>query len=103
MHRDTYFCNRKKYLRYVYKEKGEKIMSNREILFDLINEQLEGERVTLDEELRLVEDLQFDSIQIMGLLIAVEDTFGIQFDNSKLLFDNFDRIGDLLDIIDQLQ
>ncbi len=78
-------------------------MSNREILFDLINEQLEGERVTLDEELRLVEDLQFDSIQIMGLLIAIEDTFGIQFDNSKLLFDNFDRIGDLLDIIDQLQ
>lgn len=78
-------------------------MSNREILFDLINEQLEGERVTLDEELRLVEDLQFDSIQIMGLLIVIEDTFGIQFDNSKLLFDNFDRIGDLLDIIDQLQ
>lgn len=78
-------------------------MSNREILFDLINEQLEGERVTLDEELRLVEDLQFDSIQIMGLLIAIEDTFGIQFDNSKLLFDIFDRIGDLLDIIDQLQ
>ena len=78
-------------------------MSNREILFDLINEQLEGESVTLDEELRLVEDLQFDSIQIMGLLIAIEDTFGIQFDNSKLLFDNFDRIGDLLDIIDQLQ
>lgn len=64
---------------------------------------MEGERVTLDEELRLVEDLQFDSIQIMGLLIAIEDTFGIQFDNSKLLFDNFDRIGDLLDIIDQLQ
>lgn len=78
-------------------------MSNREILFDLINEQLEGEKLTLNEETRLVEDLQFDSIQIMGLLIAIEDTFGIQFDNSKLLFDNFNRIGDLLAVIEQSQ
>jgi acyl carrier protein len=44
-----------------------------------------------------------DSLALMDLVLDIEETYDISFDDANLLFDNFDRIGDLRSVIEQLQ
>lgn len=48
-------------------------------LRDIIKEVLEYE-CEVDEEMRLVEDLDFDSVSLLYLQVAIEDAFDIRFD-----------------------
>lgn len=71
-------------------------------LYALINNQLSAP-VTLTDDMRLIEDLNFDSLALMSLVLEIEEAYDISFDDANLLFENFNRIGDLRDIISQLQ
>lgn len=71
-------------------------------LYALINNQL-STPVTLTDDMRLIEDLNFDSLALMSLVLEIEEAYDISFDDANLLFENFNRIGDLRDIISQLQ
>ena len=53
--------------------------------------------------MRLIEDLGMDSLALMNLVLDIEDEFDISFDDGDLLFENFNRIGDLRDIIEKLE
>lgn len=50
----------------------------------------------------LIEDLNFDSVQLISLVTIVENTFKIEFDDSNMLLDNFNRVGDLCKLINEL-
>lgn len=71
-------------------------------LYSLINNRLNSQ-VNLNDDMLLIEDLHMDSLALMDLVLDIEETYDISFDDANLLFDNFDRIGDLRAVIEQLQ
>ena len=50
---------------------------------------------TITRESRLVEDLGFDSLALMMMAMAIEDTFGYRFEE----FVKFDTVGDVCDFL----
>ena len=55
--------------------------------------------IDLDDETldtKLIEDLHFDSLGIMMFAMAIEDEFGVQFDEPM----NFVTVGDVVDYIE---
>lgn len=79
------------------------IMENRkETLYRLIKKQMGEEEITLEEDMLLIEHLGFDSVQLIMLVVDIETEFQIEFKESNLLFEKFDRIGDLLKLIEEL-
>lgn len=78
-------------------------MENRkETLYQLIKKQIGAEDIVLEEDMLLIENLGFDSVQLITLIIDIEAAFYIEFEEANLLFEKFDRIGDLLALIDEL-
>ena len=71
-------------------------------LYTIIENQLSTPR-NLNDDMRLIEDLGMDSLALMNLVLDIEDEFDISFDDGDLLFENFNRIGDLRDIIEKLE
>ena len=53
------------------------------------------DNVTLDT--KLIDDLHFDSLGIMMFAMAIEDEFGITFDDQAL---NFETVKDVVDYIE---
>lgn len=48
----------------------------------------------ITEETSLIEDLSYDSIMMIELVIEVEDCFDIEINDEDLLFDDFDTFYD---------
>lgn len=76
--------------------------NSKEVLYGIIKKQLGTEEVILDEDLLLIENLGFDSVQLISLIVDIESAFKIEFNESSLLFEKFNRIGDLLTLIDEM-
>lgn len=55
--------------------------------------------VRFTDEADLIEDLGLDSLGVMELLDAIENTFGICFDDVDLLAENFTCMKDLVALI----
>lgn len=47
----------------------------------------------------LIDDLSFDSLMVMQLILAVEKEFGISFPNEKLKLSVVSRVGNIVDVI----
>jgi len=71
-------------------------------LYTIIENQLSTPH-ELNDDIRLIEDLGMDSLALMSLVLDIEDEYDISFDDGNLLFENFNRIGDLKNIIKELQ
>ena len=54
---------------------------------------------TLDESSNLVTDLGLNSVGVLYVVIAIEEFFGIEFENVG--FGDFKTIGDVIDYIEQ--
>lgn len=76
--------------------------NRKEVLYGIIKKQLGAEEVILDEDLLLIENLGFDSVQLISLIVDLESAFKIEFNESNILFEKFNRIGDLLNLIDDM-
>ena len=59
-----------------------------------VDQDIDLDDVTLDT--KLIEDLHFDSLGIMMFAMAIEDEFGVQFDEPM----NFVTVGDVVDYIE---
>lgn len=59
-------------------------------------------RKNLNDDMHLIEDLGFDSLNMMSLIVDLETSYDISFDDAELLFDNFNCIGDLRQVITDL-
>lgn len=63
-----------------------------------VDENINLDNVTLDT--KLVDDLHFDSLGVMMFAMAIEDEFGITFDDQAM---NFETVKDVVDYIESHQ
>lgn len=52
--------------------------------------------------LSLTEDLEYDSLSFMNMIVELETEFGISFDDSELLLDNLDDCDKLVKYVVEL-
>ena len=60
-----------------------------------VDDSVNLDNITLDT--KLVDDLHFDSLGIMMFAMAIEDEFGVTFDDQAL---NFETVKDVVDYIE---
>ncbi len=69
-----------------------------EKIADMIREQLHlSEGVDINEETSFQEDLRADSLELLDLITAVEDEYGIKFEDEDL--ENMKTVGDVMEYI----
>ena len=75
-------------------------MSNLEKLIELFGNVFEGDVQTdgITEQTRLVEDLELNSIGLLYMALAVEENFGVKFNN-----DDFVNIRTVQDVLDKIE
>jgi acyl carrier protein len=57
--------------------------------------------VTIHAETRLVDDLGLDSLDLVGVIMKIEDRFGLQIDVDEV--PNFERVADILAYVTKLR
>ncbi|MCR2023743.1 acyl carrier protein [Blautia pseudococcoides] len=67
--------------------------------YELISEELKVENISKETEL---ESLGLDSITYIKLIVAMEKTFEIEFDDDDLNMYNFKTVSDLLNKIEKM-
>lgn len=55
----------------------------------------ENKDAEIDYDTKIMDDLQFDSLAVMGLLVEIEETFGVDFTDLENFEERFNRCGDL--------
>ncbi len=75
-------------------------MSNLEKLIELFRNVFEGDVKTdaITENTRLIEDLELNSIGLLYMALAVEENFGVKFNN-----DDFVNIRTVQDVLDKIE
>ena len=75
-------------------------MSNLEKLIELFAQVFEGDVETegITEQTGLVEDLELNSIGLLYMALAVEENFGVKFNN-----EDFVRIRTVQDVLDKIE
>ena len=75
-------------------------MNNLEKLIELFANVFEGDVQTdgITEQTRLVEDLELNSIGLLYMALAVEENFGVKFNN-----DDFVNICTVQDVLDKIE
>lgn len=54
----------------------------------------------IDNSTSLTNDIGFDSIKIIALIVQIEESFNIILDDDDLEFDNLDIVGNLVNLIE---
>lgn len=62
---------------------------------------MRGDYADINRETLLVQDLDFDSISIVQLLIEFETTFDIVIPDEELQIENFEMVGNLIDLVNR--
>jgi acyl carrier protein len=58
---------------------------------------IDGGRIS--EETSLLNELNFDSLQLLDLIVALETAFGFRANTERLRIDIFDRLGSVIDFV----
>ena len=78
-------------------------MQIEEKLLELVYMYTEKERKSCcNEDLNLLDDLEYDSLSFMQLIISIENQFGIEFSNEYLDISIMLRFSDLLRIVQEM-
>ena len=67
----------------------------KEVICDTVGE----ENVTPDQELKA--DLGFDSLSLVAVVVALEEKFGIEFNESDLDPSKIIHVGDLIELVEK--
>lgn len=77
-------------------------MNNRERLVRIVSGLMESEEdIKLDDNTNLIEDLGFDSVNIINLVILIEEEFGIEFEDFELGLETLASFSKLLEIVNK--
>lgn len=71
----------------------------REIILEIIAEQVNRPVEDLDPSLDFIDDLNMDSIELVETIMTVEDEFDIEIDEDRL--EKVRTIGDVLDLLEE--
>ena len=61
------------------------------------------EKEILNENISLIEDLEFDSLQLVAVLAEIEESFQISFDEGEKLLDMVDDLKEMVQYIEGLR
>ncbi len=53
------------------------------------------ENMKIDDDARLIEDLNYDSVDLVQLLVDIEDTYGMELEDEAYLLRNMETAGKL--------
>lgn len=70
---------------------GNKMQTIRTQIIDII-EKYAGKEVVTDGDISLIDDLEFDSLQLVGVLTEIEEKFQISFEQGEKLLDMVDSL-----------
>jgi acyl carrier protein len=76
-------------------DRGDVIAGIERALTEVLNRELP----VLTEDVRLFDDLNMDSTMALELLMALEDTIGVEIDAENLSMDDFQTVGTLADYL----
>lgn len=62
----------------------------------------EGENVEVNEDTTLSNDLEFDSLTIFEAVVEIESTFDIEIPDEYLDVEELDKVGNIIEIVNQL-
>lgn len=71
----------------------------REQIMDII-ESYAGKEVTVDDDISLIDDLEFDSLQLVGVLTEIEERFHISFEEGEKLLDMVDSLDKIIEYVE---
>lgn len=77
-------------------------MNTKEKLFNIVLDcalNCTESTVSSEEDFNLVEDLNYDSIDFINLIIKIEDAFKFEFTNTELLTDNINKFSVLSQVV----
>ncbi len=66
---------------------------------ELISEKLSIDPSNITEESSFIEDLNADSLDLADLMMAIEDKFGVTFEDADA--ENFKTVGDLVKALEE--
>lgn len=83
---------------------NEEVICNQDVYKVLLRYISENANVSISieeikEDTKLIEDLEYDSIALIQLLVDIEDEFGINLNNDDLLADNLNTPVELWKIV----
>ncbi|MBA4536376.1 hypothetical protein H1Z61_04265 [Bacillus aquiflavi] len=74
-------------------------------LFQIIREEANENGVSITQELtldsNLVDELNFDSIMVLQLVLRLEDEFGIDMEDEDINHELFEKIGNLVQYLEK--
>lgn len=78
-------------------------MEDRDVLFKLIceNANISMEIESITDDTKLIEELEYDSIALIQLLVDIEDEFGVDLSNDDLLADKLNTPASLMELIER--
>lgn len=71
----------------------------REQVMDII-EGYAGKEVATDGDISLIDDLEFDSLQLVGALTEIEEKFHISFEEGEKLLDMVDSLEKIIEYVE---
>ncbi len=74
---------------------------DKNILYGLIksNASNMSEGMEITDDIRLIEDLGYDSVDLMQLIVDIEEEFGVDFMNNDILAEKIATPGSLMELI----
>lgn len=70
----------------------------REQVMEIIEKYADKE-VTTDDDISLIDDLEFDSLQLVGVLTEIEEKFHISFEEGEKLLDMVDSLDEIIEYV----
>ena len=70
-------------------------------IIDII-EKYAGKEVVTDGDISLIDDLEFDSLQLVGVLTEIEEKFHISFEQGEKLLDMVDSLDKITEYVEEL-
>lgn len=70
-----------------------------ESLLQLVLDKSNQKEQNINKDTQLVEDLNYDSIKLVQLLVVIEEKYNVEFIDEDMDFGNFKTIGTLSDLV----
>jgi acyl carrier protein len=72
----------------------------KEAIYNVIKQKI-NKSATINDDTTLVE-VGIDSIDFINMVIALEEEFDIRFEDMQLIYDNYETLGQLVSVVQQV-
>ena len=76
-------------------------MSTEEVISNIIKELVPGQTTSICVNMNLIDDLGFDSINMLQLILELEERFNISLSDDDLDIDNFKSVKSITTLIEK--